>query len=282
MMIFTCECGKRFQARGEYAGKRAKCPACKREFLFPVPSAVAPEKPAVPPLLPTIRTDEEKPTQPESLEFRMPWRKAPIIVIGAAVPSLILGAFVGYLAHGPSVDYRSVLLTFQNANLHDYLNPKEDTIETRLYYEELADSMPEGKEGMSLLSNVTGYFRQLDRRGYPATSHPFLVWSRCREIANILKNHGITAEPIDVLTAAFTTMRTMGQSVPADDRKLPNADFSYFANAYEILRSAGRSHENTIEVLAECKLRDYVHDLDQTESLRFLERIRNRDSRPPK
>jgi hypothetical protein len=30
----VCACGKRFSARDEYEGRRAICPACKREFIF--------------------------------------------------------------------------------------------------------------------------------------------------------------------------------------------------------------------------------------------------------
>ena len=33
----TCECGKLFRAKDEYAGRRGICPACRREFVIEVP-----------------------------------------------------------------------------------------------------------------------------------------------------------------------------------------------------------------------------------------------------
>ena len=49
-----CECGKRFRAKDEYAGKRAICPSCRREFLLvasgteTVDKSAAAPKPATP------------------------------------------------------------------------------------------------------------------------------------------------------------------------------------------------------------------------------------------
>ena len=40
-----CECGKRFRAKDEYAGKRGICPACKRSFVVPVPVDLETVKP---------------------------------------------------------------------------------------------------------------------------------------------------------------------------------------------------------------------------------------------
>jgi hypothetical protein len=49
----VCECGKRFKARDEYEGRRAICPACRREFIFqrggiPVFEEVRPESAVMP------------------------------------------------------------------------------------------------------------------------------------------------------------------------------------------------------------------------------------------
>ena len=101
-ITFTCQCGKQFQAGFEYGGKRAKCPACKREFTFPVPGAEKRERTPEPPPLPTIRTDEEKPTQLESTEVHRPWWKDPIIVYGGGTPLLFLVMFFGYVAWPPN------------------------------------------------------------------------------------------------------------------------------------------------------------------------------------
>jgi hypothetical protein len=58
---YSCECVKRFRAKGDRAGQRAMCPACHREFRFPVSSV--PEPSVAPPLDPSqfsqIQIDEE-------------------------------------------------------------------------------------------------------------------------------------------------------------------------------------------------------------------------------
>ena len=43
----VCECGKKFQARDEYAGRRGLCPACKRIFEVPVPVDLEPVNPGL-------------------------------------------------------------------------------------------------------------------------------------------------------------------------------------------------------------------------------------------
>ena len=36
-IVFRCECGKEFQTDDEDAGRRARCPACKRDLVVPQP-----------------------------------------------------------------------------------------------------------------------------------------------------------------------------------------------------------------------------------------------------
>ena len=45
----VCDCGKRFQARDEYAGRRGLCPACKRQFDIPIPVDLFPASSIVSP-----------------------------------------------------------------------------------------------------------------------------------------------------------------------------------------------------------------------------------------
>jgi hypothetical protein len=106
-MKYTCECGKQFKAKDEHAGRRAICPACRREFRFPVPSfAGSDESPdLIPSVLSRIVTDEgSHPEQPETDEpkgegkSRRPFWKDPIVLIGTAGPTLILVVFFIYLA----------------------------------------------------------------------------------------------------------------------------------------------------------------------------------------
>jgi hypothetical protein len=55
----VCECGKKFEAKDEYEGRRAICPSCKREFVFqrggiPVFHEVVEPRPQ-----PTIQIDDD-------------------------------------------------------------------------------------------------------------------------------------------------------------------------------------------------------------------------------
>jgi hypothetical protein len=110
---FVCECGKEFEAKDEFAGKKAICPACKRDFRFAVPSSGESENSpnSVPMALTQIATrdarshtgrhEADPPTH--RVEHRPFW-KDPIVVIGAAIPSLILLAFFIYLYHEHSIN----------------------------------------------------------------------------------------------------------------------------------------------------------------------------------
>ena len=91
---FSCGCGKRFTARDEYAGRRAICPRCRREFIFPVRDDGGRDEP--PP--PAIVSRPDEPEHDETAETPRPFRKDPVVVIGAAIPTLILTVFFGYLA----------------------------------------------------------------------------------------------------------------------------------------------------------------------------------------
>jgi hypothetical protein len=106
----VCECGKKFEAKDEYEGRRAICPSCKREFVFQragIP--IFQEVLELPPPLP-VRVDDDDdqclPESPPAPEPSRPFWKDPIVVIGATVPILILCIFFGYLA----LDYRTKAL----------------------------------------------------------------------------------------------------------------------------------------------------------------------------
>ena len=96
----VCQCGKVFRARDEYAGRGAICPACKREFVIEVHVLKPPIlEPAVDwnaiATVPRLQVKEEPPAKSD-LGHRPFW-KDPIIVVGTAIPSLILLVFVAYL-----------------------------------------------------------------------------------------------------------------------------------------------------------------------------------------
>ena len=98
----VCECGKKFQAKDEYEGRRGICPSCKREFVFqaaglPVFEALPVSAPIIPPIQVGDDIDQSQPEpKPEDPPSRPFW-KDPIVVIGAAVPLTILALFFGYL-----------------------------------------------------------------------------------------------------------------------------------------------------------------------------------------
>ena len=54
---YTCQCGKQFRFKDEYAGNRVACPACKQEIEIPLPTALTQiqldqdDDPSVAPLL---------------------------------------------------------------------------------------------------------------------------------------------------------------------------------------------------------------------------------------
>jgi hypothetical protein len=97
----VCECGKQFNARDEYAGRRGLCPACKRIFDVPVPGAVIEPPlalaPSLPPPLPEGVIEEIEELAADSKISRRPFWRDPVVVIGSTFPSVILLAFLVYL-----------------------------------------------------------------------------------------------------------------------------------------------------------------------------------------
>jgi len=89
---FACpHCGKRFTAKDEQAGKRAKCSACGEVTRIPSqPTREADDSPTPPPVPPAA--------PPADGEKRRPLWKDPVVVIGMAAPTLILAVFFTSLA----------------------------------------------------------------------------------------------------------------------------------------------------------------------------------------
>jgi hypothetical protein len=91
----VCECGKKFQAKDEYEGRRAICPSCRREFVFqrdglPVFHEIIEPSP--------IQTEVEKPEPEETTATRQRFWKEPIIAFGWGIPVLAFVGFCEYLA----------------------------------------------------------------------------------------------------------------------------------------------------------------------------------------
>jgi hypothetical protein len=78
----ACECGKRFRAKDEYEGRRAICPACRREFIFKREGIPVFEEAKEPPPIPAIKAEDEGPEPDGTTDPRRPFWKDPIIVFG--------------------------------------------------------------------------------------------------------------------------------------------------------------------------------------------------------
>jgi hypothetical protein len=110
-ITFTCECGKKFQAKGEHAGRRAICPSCRRQITFPVQGGPEPEPAPEPTVFTSIPTEDGKPKPPAQTDATRPFWKDPIVVGGGVVPTVILLVFFGgrkgvrnrYVVLGPPV-----------------------------------------------------------------------------------------------------------------------------------------------------------------------------------
>ncbi len=94
---FRCRCGQLFQPKDRHAGTRVRCPACGRAGRIPAPANQVSEGP--PETDPRAEVEDHNgPSAPQSerhgsLSF---WRD-PVIVVGGAVPTLILLVFFVYL-----------------------------------------------------------------------------------------------------------------------------------------------------------------------------------------
>ncbi len=101
-IIAVCECGKRFEGKDEYEGRRAICPSCRREFVFQRAGIPVFHEVTEPPPLPPVRgadnhDAEPKPLPADAAEAGRPFWKGPIFVAGAVIPATILAVFFGYL-----------------------------------------------------------------------------------------------------------------------------------------------------------------------------------------
>jgi DNA-directed RNA polymerase subunit RPC12/RpoP len=106
---FACgACGKKLMTEEMYAGQRSKCPACGQRIG--APQRTAWETTDLPDLVPRPLTrvntggpsslddsESAEPDPPADGEKRRPFWKDPVVVIGLAVPALILTFFFSYL-----------------------------------------------------------------------------------------------------------------------------------------------------------------------------------------
>jgi hypothetical protein len=236
----VCSCGKKFRAKDDYAGRRAICPACHREFTFQEKQApLSHDKPGPPPLPPGM-TEAEKPKSDGSGETRRSFWRDPIIVVGAAVSTLILLAFFGYLAWprvrsvvnrkavatqapSASTDYRDVLLKIEMRPLQlkenrSGISKKEKELTHRLMqsYVDAAKALPPGDDGLYLLVDGTDYFG----------GDLFGMWFVSKSVSQDLARQGTTREPIKVLKDMVSIAKAISPQAP--ERKFESSTISFW------------------------------------------------------
>ena len=81
------------------------CPSCRREFVFQREGIPVFEEVTEPPPIPPDRADDDaEPEQPQAAGASRPFWKDPIIVIGAAVPSVILATAATYIREAKAIE----------------------------------------------------------------------------------------------------------------------------------------------------------------------------------
>jgi hypothetical protein len=91
-ILVTCECGKKFRARDEDAGKRSRCPGCQRGVT--IPGGVKAAKTTPPP---TARTPPAAPTKPAGPVFHV--TRGHLVLIAVA---LVVTAVALFIEYGPA------------------------------------------------------------------------------------------------------------------------------------------------------------------------------------
>src|SRR5271165_3675050 len=95
-ITFACQCGKQLCARDDLASRRVACPTCNDELVVPTPWVESPvQSGSEPPPFPKAVMLSELSTEQAKRKNSL-WMD-PVVVFGAAIPSLILIAFFAYL-----------------------------------------------------------------------------------------------------------------------------------------------------------------------------------------
>jgi DNA-directed RNA polymerase subunit RPC12/RpoP len=102
-LTFSCAtCGAELKPKDEASGRPVKCPHCGASLVLPEPTVFVPISPQPPGVYVPIENHELgrdlKPVEETTQKSpKRPFWKDPVVVIGSAVPTLILVVFFGYL-----------------------------------------------------------------------------------------------------------------------------------------------------------------------------------------
>jgi prepilin-type processing-associated H-X9-DG protein len=86
-ILFQCECGKEFQTGDEDAGRRARCPACKRELIVPQPKPVFDDE------LGTLHEPGPRPTSGKAIASLLLGLGSFVLCFFTGIPAIFLGIF---------------------------------------------------------------------------------------------------------------------------------------------------------------------------------------------
>src|SRR5262245_57705923 len=102
-ITFACSCGKRLQARAEFAGRRIKCPKCATILQIPDGPTVAPAPKAARPMPPPIK--RPNPVLAEhAIEVMQVKEAARVVTLEKPVPRSLVTVASGQ-TWNPWVDY---------------------------------------------------------------------------------------------------------------------------------------------------------------------------------
>jgi hypothetical protein len=270
-IVFNCKCGKEFNAKDDYAGKRARCPQCRREFRIPNQSTFGPVElttsatlpQSTPSNMPPVLTVEvgddvvqrmEEAEPPESGSGNRPVWRDPILLYGGGIPLLALVVFFGYVALRHAIrnrmptrvvsaeksdaeEYRKVLLAYELERFRDNPEDSDDLRKARAslrkQYTDAIRIMPEGKEGWNLLYETSRYFRE----------DLVSMWLSCTFATEDLAKDGIVEEPLTILKGANAAVQ------PRKFRPEQLWGFRQFIVAYESFRRERLDHDEAIAAM---------------------------------
>lgn len=128
----VCSCGKRLKAPDDMMGRIVRCPACKT-------AVEVREEPGFEPLDPPFLViDTSEPPAPK-VPVKTAFWKDPVVLVGAAVPVLILVAFFGYLYHQRSEELFRERIAVRKADADALALQGKSRIAYRIYNEVVSE-----------------------------------------------------------------------------------------------------------------------------------------------
>jgi hypothetical protein len=164
-IVVTCECGKRFNVKDEFAGKRGKCPVCGHILVVPAPEATIPveEEPEPEAAPPPVQKVRREPTVARRADTAAPRRAEPAATANASVSVaiywLFLLAFIplGFSLFEKDKDELPRRLADTFTQVPEASRPKLERIlnSEKATLDDLLDVLPEGRLDGAFLPRKT-------------------------------------------------------------------------------------------------------------------------------